>query len=118
VEAEIKAVAGALGYGLHVWSTTEGLIDTAGGQGRHAHDPLEAVGELPENTLVLLREFHMFLDDGKCTSRRADSSTAVTKTALLPALDQESGNQSSRRPEGDETLLYNVALNSLFELRS
>jgi ATP-dependent 26S proteasome regulatory subunit len=73
-EAEIKAVAGALGYGLHVWSTTEGLIDTAGGQGRHAHDPLEAVeavGELPENTLVLLRDFHMFLEDGNPVLVRA-----------------------------------------------
>jgi hypothetical protein len=56
VEAEIKAVAGSLDYGLHVWSTTEGLIDTAGGQGRHAHDPLEAVeavGELTDLSLFV-----------------------------------------------------------------
>jgi AAA+ superfamily predicted ATPase len=66
VEAEIKAVADTLGHGLHAWSVTTGLINTADGHCRQAGDPVEAVlaiGELPENTIVLLRDFHAFLDD-------------------------------------------------------
>ena len=74
VEAEVKAVAGELDYGLHVWSTTEGLIDTGDGQSRQANDPLDAVesiGELPESSLVLLRDFHLFLEDGNPVLIRA-----------------------------------------------
>ncbi|MDA0232559.1 MAG: AAA family ATPase [Chloroflexi bacterium] len=66
VEAELKSLAGLLDYGLHAWSVTEGLVNTADGTARQAQDPLdalEAVAELPENTLVVLRDFHAFLED-------------------------------------------------------
>lgn len=66
VEAELKAIAGDLEYKLYAWSATEGLVDTANGSVRQANDPMEAitaVSELPENTLVLLRDFHLFLED-------------------------------------------------------
>ena len=42
--------------------------NTADGGIQQAHDPidaLEAVSELPENTIVVLRDFHAFLDDAK-----------------------------------------------------
>jgi len=74
VEAEVKAVADALEYKLFAWSTTTGLIDTGDGQARQANDPLDAVtvvAELPENSLVLLRDFHMFLEDGNPVLVRA-----------------------------------------------
>ena len=67
VEGELRVVADALGYGLFAWSVTTGLINTTDGDSRQAQDPLdalEAVGELPENTIVLLRDFHAFLEDG------------------------------------------------------
>ena len=66
VEAQFKAVCDHLGYSLHAWSVTQGLIDTASGQIRDAGDPLDAVrvfSELPEKSVVLFRDLHAFLDD-------------------------------------------------------
>ncbi len=66
VEAELKAIADHLNYQLFAWSVTAGLIDTRTGASRGCQDPMEAVSiiaELPENTVVLLRDFQPFLDD-------------------------------------------------------
>jgi ATP-dependent 26S proteasome regulatory subunit len=67
VEAELKAVAQGLKRSLFAWSTSSGLINTADGSNAGGHDPMEvieAVSGLPENTIVLLRDFHMHLQDG------------------------------------------------------
>jgi ATP-dependent 26S proteasome regulatory subunit len=74
VEGELKAVAQTLKYHLHAWSATQGLVDTESGSVKPANDPLEAItaiGELPENSIVLLRDFHMFLQDGNPVLIRA-----------------------------------------------
>ncbi len=66
VEAELKSVAEDLGYRLFAWSILDGLVDTADGTPRNAMDPQEVlagIGDLPEHSLVLLRDFHQFLDD-------------------------------------------------------
>ena len=66
VEAGLKGIAEILKRGLLVWSATEGLVNTADGSIRNLNDPMEAVtavNELPEDTIVLLRDFHAFLDD-------------------------------------------------------
>ena len=66
VEAEIKAVATALEHQLFAWSITEGLIDTRNGTTRECNDPIEvlnAVTELPDDSILLLRDFHQFFDD-------------------------------------------------------
>ena len=66
VEAELKAIPEVLKYRLYAWSATEGLVDTGDGNTKPANDPLEAIqaiSELPENTLVLLRDLHMFWQD-------------------------------------------------------
>ena len=65
IEGEIKAVAQELNHKLFAWSITEGLVDTADGSAHEGQDPQEMllkVLELPENTMVLLRDFHLFLD--------------------------------------------------------
>ena len=84
VEAELKAIAETLNYRLHAWSTTEGLVDTSDGSIRAATDPLEAlqvVGELPENSIILLRDLHMFLQDNNPVLTRAlKDALAVGKT--------------------------------------
>ena len=84
VEAVLKAVADTLGYGLHAWSVTTGLIDTNDGSSRSAEEPLEAIraiGDLPEKTLVVLRDFQAFLDDGNPVLVRAlREELAVAKT--------------------------------------
>ena len=66
VEAELKAIATALKHRLYAWSATAGLIDTADGTCRGAQDPMEVLGvlsELPDDSIVLLRDYHVFLDD-------------------------------------------------------
>jgi len=67
VEAEMKSIAASVKYSLFAWSVTEGLVNTKDGHTKQANDPLqavEAVGELPENSVVLLKDFHQFVEDG------------------------------------------------------
>jgi hypothetical protein len=74
VEAELRAIAATLQYRLFAWSTTEGLTDTANGSVRAVQDPLEAlqaIQELPDNTLILMRDLHMFLQDNNPVLIRA-----------------------------------------------
>lgn len=66
VEAELKAIATTLKHRLYAWSATAGLIDTESGTSRGAQDPMEVLGvlaELPEDSIVLLRDYHLFFDD-------------------------------------------------------
>ena len=66
VEAELKSVAEGIGYQLFAWSILDGLVDTADGTLHNAMDPQEVLGgiaDLPERSLVLLRDFHQFLED-------------------------------------------------------
>jgi hypothetical protein len=74
VEAELKAVAQTVGYGLFAWSVTEGMVNTEEGARQTASDPLQAIEmfvEKPERVLVLLRDFHAFLDDANPVLVRA-----------------------------------------------
>jgi len=64
VEAEFKSIAESLKFGLHLWSATIGLMDVQKQSVRPVNDPLEAlltIAELPEESIVLLRDFHLFL---------------------------------------------------------
>jgi AAA+ superfamily predicted ATPase len=64
VEAEFKSIAESLKFGLHLWSATTGLMDVQKQTVRSLNDPLEAllaIAELPEENIVLLRDFHLFL---------------------------------------------------------
>ena len=66
VDAEIKQIAKDLKYSLHVWSVVDGLVDTKKHTTTAANDPLEAlvaIKELSEKTIILLRDFHLFLQD-------------------------------------------------------
>ena len=65
VEAELKGIAREVGFKLYAWSTTTGLIDTEKGAARQANDPMEAllaIMELPEKAIIVLRDFHLFLN--------------------------------------------------------
>ena len=64
VEAELKSIAEELKFGLYVWSVTTGLMDVAKSTARECNDPLEAllaIKELPEKSICVLRDLHMFL---------------------------------------------------------
>ena len=66
IEAEMHQVAKELNYNLHFWSVVDGLVDSKNGQSRQANDPLEAllaIQDLKEKTIILLRDFHLFLQD-------------------------------------------------------
>lgn len=68
VEAMLKNIADSLelGYGLHAWSCTTGRVDTRSGQAFGEQDPTEvlaAVYGMPEKSVLLLRDFHLFLKD-------------------------------------------------------
>ncbi len=66
VEAEFKAIAKELNHKLYVWSITGGLIDTESGKAIDCHDAvdtLETIAGLPEDSIVLLLDYHLFFDD-------------------------------------------------------
>ena len=66
VEAELKTIAQDVGFALHCWSATTGIVDTEKQSVRDAHDPLEALlasRELAEKSILLLRDFHLFIGD-------------------------------------------------------
>jgi len=84
IEGDMKVIAKELDYRLYAWSVTEGLVDTADGHSRDAQDPIQlltAVDELPENTVILLKDFHQFVEDGNpVVLRKVKESLRVGKT--------------------------------------
>jgi SpoVK/Ycf46/Vps4 family AAA+-type ATPase len=66
VDGEMKAIAQELKYNLVVWSAVDGLVDTAKSSATPANDPLEAVLAvlaMKEKTIILFKDFHLFLID-------------------------------------------------------
>jgi hypothetical protein len=66
VEAEVRAVAEELQYSLYAWSATEGLIDASLGTVRGGQDPEDVLAELfelPEQSIMLMRDLHMYLEN-------------------------------------------------------
>jgi hypothetical protein len=66
VALEMTRIAQELKYNLVFWSVVDGLVDTQKGTNNSANDPLEAliaIRDLKEKTLILLRDFHLFLED-------------------------------------------------------
>lgn len=65
VEGELKAVTESLKYRLFAWSVVDGIVDLADGSVHNSQDPqemLNALGEFPENSVILLRDFHQFME--------------------------------------------------------
>ncbi|MFN7141724.1 MAG: hypothetical protein ACK4UN_20575, partial [Limisphaerales bacterium] len=73
VEAELKSVLNHLNnglkqgeqYSLCYWSVVDGLVNTSTNQVRDAMsdlEVLEAIGEEKERTILLLKDYHLFLD--------------------------------------------------------
>ena len=66
VEAELTGVANSLNYNLCFWSVTQGLVETKTNQVHPAQEPIEAlttIESLPEKSVILLKDFHLFLQD-------------------------------------------------------
>lgn len=65
-EDTIRAVADELGYQLHCWSITDGLLCPVAGSVREMPDPLDAVNavnDIPERSILVLKDFHHFLGE-------------------------------------------------------
>lgn len=65
-EALLARAAQELGYRLHSWSVTGGLVCVETGGTEPVNDPLQAamsLGELPERSILVLRDFQQFLGD-------------------------------------------------------
>jgi SpoVK/Ycf46/Vps4 family AAA+-type ATPase len=62
----MTSIAQELKYNLVFWSVVDGLVDVEKGTTTAANDPLEAliaIQEMKEKTLIVLRDFHLFLAD-------------------------------------------------------
>jgi ATP-dependent 26S proteasome regulatory subunit len=88
VEAELKAVAADLDYQLFVWSVADGLVNVTNRTVHNATDPLEvleAVAELPERSLLLLKDFHLFLaEPNPFLIRKLKDTLLIAKTRQKP----------------------------------
>ncbi len=65
IENELQAVATATGHNLAAWSVTAGLTEITAGTSHDCNDPsdmLAKLADLPDNSLVLLRDFHVFME--------------------------------------------------------
>lgn len=81
--------AGYLSYHLRFWSVVDGLVDGENGHQTQALDPMEAfnaIEELPEKTLILLRDFRLFLHPNSILLRKFKDAlqTAKTSNGRLP----------------------------------
>src|SRR5439155_5101786 len=118
VEAELKHIAQSLDRALYGWSITEGIVDTKDGRRHEALDPLAAIDaaeELPENTIILLKDFHQFLEEANpVLLRKVKESLRMGKTrgktlivlgcrlALPPELQREFAIIEFSLPSKDE----------------
>jgi hypothetical protein len=91
VEGELKSIAREVGFKLAAWSTTTGLVDTDKGSSRQANDPMEAllaIQELPEKTIIVVRDFHLFLqaDPNPVLLRQLKDTLQHAKTRNTPII--------------------------------
>ncbi len=66
VAAELTGIAKDVDYNLCFWSVISGLVETKTKKVHNAQEPIEAlqaVESLPEKSMVLLKDFHLFLQD-------------------------------------------------------
>jgi SpoVK/Ycf46/Vps4 family AAA+-type ATPase len=66
VDAELKSIAQELEFELHLWSVVDGLVDAQSQKSKSANDPLEvltSIQDLKEKSIILLKDFHLFLSD-------------------------------------------------------
>ena len=94
-EARVDTILGELarrhGKQLVEWTATRGLRRTGGAQGAHAIDPvakpaesLVAIGRLAEPSLVVLKDFHPFLDDPLVVRAMRELARELEESATRP----------------------------------
>jgi hypothetical protein len=66
VEAEMQTIADELKYELHYWTVIDGLVNLKNQSTTSANDPLEAlqaIEDMKERSIVLVKDFHLHLVD-------------------------------------------------------
>lgn len=90
VEAEFQSIAQHLRFSLSAWSIASGLVDVETGQSRNCADPmevLEALPEMKEQSILLLKDFHLFLTDpNPLLLRKFKDALLVAKTRQTPLI--------------------------------
>lgn len=90
VESEMATVASETDFALFVWSVTDGIIKPDADPGKIESFPdtnmpgaaLAHIGKLPEKSILLLRDFHMFLaEPDPMLFRQLKDSLAFGKTS-------------------------------------
>jgi len=126
VEAELRQAAKLAGFRLHFWTTVSGLFDVEKGTSQACLDPLEAleaIGSLPEKSVILLKDFHLhLLDPNPILLRKLKDTLAVAKTknrtllilgcrlCLPPELERELTLVELRLPDAQ---VLNVVLSGI-----
>ncbi|MER3474701.1 MAG: ATPase [Armatimonadota bacterium] len=85
VEEELRAVATRLNRRLYTWSLTRGLAEHPGQVDSATLRPIEAllsIERLPQNCVVLLKDFHVALTDNVVKRRLRDLSVALRRTYI------------------------------------
>jgi hypothetical protein len=128
VEAELRQVAQLSGFQLYFWTTVSGLVDAVKATAQDCLDPLEAltaIGSLPEKSVVLLKDFHLYLQDpNPILLRQLKDTLAVAKTknrtlvilgcrlCLPPELEREVTVLEFNLPNAEH---LNLVLNGILE---
>ena len=90
VELEFQRIASTLQYRLAAWSIVSGLVDLDKKQVRPSQDPvdvLDAVPEITEKTIILLKDFHLFLvDPNPMVLRKLKDALLIAKTRQTPLI--------------------------------
>lgn len=85
VEEELREVATKLNRRVYTWSITQGLVEHPGQKDTSTLRPIEVllnIDRLPQNSVVLLRDFHVALTDNVVKRRLRDLSLALRRTYI------------------------------------
>ena len=66
VISEVMSINGELNYTVYVWDAIIGIVSAKDGEQMGKVDPLECIAaiiELPERSMVILQDFHLFFSD-------------------------------------------------------
>ncbi len=85
VEEELRGVASRLNKRLYTWSLTTGLVEQKGQVDTSTMRPIEAlltIERLREHSVVLLKDFHVALNDNVVRRRLRDLSVTLRRTTV------------------------------------
>ena len=85
-DALLAATCKELKWNLHAWTITEGRFDTITGKNYEGagnpYDVLDCIASLPEKTLLILKDYHLFLENRDAVAfRKLKDALFLAKTS-------------------------------------